>query len=191
MATTKKNKKIQKKASSEQEYIANTKRYLISTKQQILFVLTGGTIDSYFDPKKDSIESAKSSTISDYINKMNIQIKPEFEKVCMKDSRDLTQKDREKILATIQNSAHKKIVITHGTYTMAETGKYLKDNLADNERTVVITGSMVPLEGFYQSDAPFNLGYAIASAQNLAPGVYICFNSKVLDPTVIQDVGKF
>jgi L-asparaginase len=45
-------------------------------------------------------------------------------------------------------------------------------------KTVVLTGAMVPY-AVMGSDSLFNLGYACAVAQILAPGVYIAMNGQV------------
>ena len=104
----------------------------------------------------------------------------------MKDSREISYKDRQKLLNTVQDSKHEMIVITHGTYTMPDTAQYLKDHLPKNSKTIILTGSMIPLRGFDYSDAPFNLGYAIANVQKLPPGVYVCMNGKVFDPDKVD-----
>jgi len=69
---------------------------------------------------------------------------------------------------------------------MPDTAQYLKDQLGKTNKTIVLTGSMVPLKGFDLSDAPFNLGYAIACAQTLPFGVYVCMNGKVFDPKKVD-----
>ncbi|MBI5733640.1 MAG: hypothetical protein HY973_01710 [Candidatus Kerfeldbacteria bacterium] len=53
---------------------------------------------------------------------------------------------------------------------------------------------MIPLVGFSPSDAPFNLGYAVAKVLELPPGVYVCMNGKVFEPEEVMKVlykGKF
>ena len=45
-------------------------------------------------------------------------------------------------------------------------------------KTIVLTGAMVPY-AIAQSDALFNLGFACACAQTLAPGVWIAMNGRV------------
>jgi L-asparaginase len=58
---------------------------------------------------------------------------------------------------------------------MVKTAGFLNKNFKANKK-IIITGSMVPVVGFPVSDAPFNLGYSIASFKNVEPGVYICMN---------------
>ena len=50
--------------------------------------------------------------------------------VCHKDSREITEEDRAAIVKTIETefvNGTTKFIVTHGTYTMPETGKYLTD----------------------------------------------------------------
>lgn len=112
----------------------------------------------------------------------------------MKDSRQLSRSDIKKIYETIENSPHKRIIITHGTYTMPDTARYIKANLKKKDKVIILTGSMIPLVGFSPSDAPFNLGFSIAKSQELSNGIYVCVNGKVFSPTEIVKIlseGRF
>ena len=154
--------------------------------ETIHFILTGGTIDSHFDHTKDSVVIGEKSGIEEFVAKLKLHSKTVFDIAVLKDSRDIRHKDRQKILELVKNSPHKKILITHGTYTMPDTGQYLMEQLGKTDKTIILTGSMVPLKGFDFSDAGFNLGYAIAEVQELKPGVYICMNGKVFDPMKVD-----
>ncbi len=161
--------------------------------ETIHFVLTGGTIDSFYDGTKDTAVPNAHSVIPNFIKTLKLPDKTEFTEVCMKDSRDITTADRKSILNSIEKSPHKRIIITHGTYTMPDTAKYLKANLKRKGQTIVITGSMIPLSGFSPSDAPFNLGYAIAKVKELDPGIYVCMNGSVFSPEIVKltNEGRF
>ncbi|MFA6530320.1 MAG: asparaginase domain-containing protein [Candidatus Micrarchaeia archaeon] len=152
----------------------------------IHFIITGGTIDSSFNPTTDKVEVSQKTSLPEYIEKLKLYNKSEFTVVTMKDSRELNHKDRRSILDTVKKSPHKMIIITHGTYTMPDTGQYLKEQLTENNKTIVLVGSMVPLTGFSLSDAPFNLGYAVSNVQILKAGVYLCMNGKVFDPDKVD-----
>jgi L-asparaginase len=155
-------------------------------KNKILLVLTGGTIDSQFEPTKDTVLPKKESAIVNYIGKLNLRIPCEYSVVCMKDSRALTAVDRKKILAAIEETGCGMVIVAHGTYTMVKTAMYLKKNAKMAGKTIVLTGSMFPLEGFYHSDAPFNLGFAVSSVQQLGSGVYIGMNGKIFAPDKVK-----
>ncbi len=100
----------------------------------------------------------------------------------MKDSRNLTTRDISALLRLIEKSPEKKIIVTHGTYTMPDTARYLRRHLRRRDCTVVLTGSMIPLDLFALSDAGFNLGYAYSQVLTLPPGVYVSMNGRVFDP---------
>lgn len=108
----------------------------------------------------------------------------------MKDSRDIVKDDLKKILETIEKSPHKKVIITHGTYTMPDTARFLQANLKRKDQTVIITGSMIPLIGFSPSDGPFSIGYGLAKVQDLKAGIYVCMNGKVFSPAEVMKVNK-
>jgi L-asparaginase len=52
-------------------------------------------------------------------------------------------------------------------------------------KTIVLTGALQPGR-FADSDAPFNLGMAVAAAQVLPPGVYIAVNGLVLPAASVR-----
>jgi L-asparaginase len=93
----------------------------------------------------------------------------------MIDSLSMTETDRKKILDECQTSIEDKILITHGTDTMAETAKLLGQHIKD--KTIILTGAMIPY-AFGSSDGLFNLGSALAFLQTLPHGVYISMNGK-------------
>lgn len=145
----------------------------------ILFILTGGTIDSV-DAAKGMAAPHKKSAIPNFIKSLRLEDEISYAQVFMKDSRAITKKDLELLLMTIKKSAKRNIIITHGTYTMADTARYLKKNLNNNDKIIILAGSMIPLIR-PQSDAPFNLGYAVAESRHLKPGVYVCMNGRIFE----------
>jgi len=151
-------------------------------KGVIHFILTGGTIDSDYEGTIDTVVPLKHSIIPDFIKRMKLHEKTVFSEVCMKDSRSLNIADRRKIVETIDKSSSDMFIITHGTYTMPDTARYLEANLKRKDVTVVFTGSLVPLSTFSMSDVGFNLGYSIAKIHHLRPGIYVCMNGRVFKP---------
>lgn len=116
----------------------------------MFFILTGGTIDSYYDTDKCTAIPFNGSIIKNYLEK-TVQRdchKDKFVQICMKDSREIDQSDREKICDLINNSSKKKFVITHGTYTLFDTAKFLDENIKRSDVVVTLTGSLIPLSGF-------------------------------------------
>lgn len=144
--------------------------------KKIHIIMTGGTIDSHWEGKSDTAVPNEHSVIPDYIKSLKLYQDFGFTEVCMKDSRQLSRQDIEEVLKAIEGSSGTIFVVTHGTYTMPDTARFLKANLKNKDKVVVLTGSMIPLKGFDGSDAPFALGYAIAQAEKASPGVYLCMN---------------
>jgi L-asparaginase len=156
--------------------------------------MTGGTIDSYYDGIKDTAVPNKESIIPRFIQSLKLYNKTKFSEVCMKDSRNITKADLKKVLNTIEASPYKNIIITHGTYTMPDSARYIQANLKKNNKTIILTAAMLPMTEFTMSDGGFNLGYAVANVQKLSPGVYVCMNGKVFSSDEVIKIisqGKF
>lgn len=152
---------------------------------RIHFILTGGTIDSYYEGSKDTVLPNEHSVIPEFINSLKLYGQIEFNEICMKDSREINERDRRKILQAVEESPYQKIIITHGTYTMPDTARYLKANLKRDDQTIILTASMIPIKGFTFSDGPFNLGFTLAQVEILPPGIYVVANGKVFQPDEI------
>ena len=160
----------------------------------IHFIITGGTIDSQYSGVKDTAVPNDKSIIPKFIESLKLYTDSVFTEVCMKDSRDLTKKDLKKILTTVDKSSYKHIIVTHGTYTVGDTARYIEVNKKKKDQVVILTASTIPIQGFSPSDGPFNLGFAVAKAMDLEPGVYVAINGKVFEPQEVMKVlsqGRF
>lgn len=136
---------------------------------------TGGTIDKvYFDAKGGYEVGAP--MVRDILAQARVVLDIEIVELLRKDSLEITDSDREQIRHTVANARARHIVLTHGTDTMVETARVL---LQLSGKTVVLTGALQPGR-FADSDAPFNMGMAIAAVQTLPGGVYIAANGQVL-----------
>lgn len=156
----------------------------------IHLITMGGTID-FIDPSYDYLNKKIikiNRTVEDYLrNIANPNHKLSVQALVKKDSREVTNDDRQKCIEAIKNSKASFILITHGTFTINTTGIYLKKRAAEFPgKTIILTGSMIPLWGFITTDAPYNLGFATASFQYLEPGVYISMNGEIFDPSKIH-----
>ncbi len=153
--------------------------------------MTGGTIDSYYDITKDTAVTNEHSVIPKFIKFLRLYEECEFTEVCMKDSRELNEDDRKNILSAVTESESERIIVTHGTYTLPDTARFLNANLKDHGKIIIFVCSMVPLEGFVPTDAGFNLGYAIAKSQELSEGIYVCMNGRIFAPDeVVKNVSE-
>lgn len=148
---------------------------------KIKFFTLGGTIDKVYFDAMSRYEIGPPS-IQEILKDARINFDYEVESLLKKDSLDMTDQDREIILKSVEADRHDRIVITHGTDTMVETGMALKPI---KNKTIVLTGAMEPA-GFKSSDATFNLGCAIAAVQTLSPGVYIAISGRIFDPENTQ-----
>lgn len=138
---------------------------------------TGGTIDKiYFDQKSEF--QVGEPQILELLREANITFEFEVESLMRKDSLDMGDADRVLIAERIRNDPNERILLTHGTDTMVETARAL---VGIEGKTIVLVGSMQPARLRY-SDAVFNIGYAVATAQMKPPGIYVAMNGQVFDP---------
>ncbi|MDP2624736.1 MAG: asparaginase domain-containing protein [Candidatus Peregrinibacteria bacterium] len=164
-------------------------------KHHISILLTGGTIDSRFDIVQEAIVVNHKSGVKEFLDDLDLHITYDIKDICLKDSRAINNDDRMKLLNSIIQGESKYYLITHGTYTMAETAKFLEkhhDKIGD--KTVVLVGSMKPLKEFVHSDAPFNLGFAIATLIASPPGIYLTMNGRAFHPENVSkniEYGRF
>jgi len=122
-------------------------------KQHIHFIATGGTIDSKFYAPKEGSKVKENSGIPDFLkNIITPHFHFTFDQYVMVDSSDITDSIRAELVSKIKNSEHNKFIITHGTNTMSETLDYLTNALKEENKTVILTGSMIPMEGFCPTD---------------------------------------
>jgi L-asparaginase len=138
---------------------------------------TGGTIDKvYFD--KLSEFQIGDSQIAEILRPVHPAFTYEVEPVLRKDSLDLNDADRALLRGRIESDSAEKILITHGTDTMRETAISLEGIPG---KTIVLTGALAPAL-FKDSDATFNIGFALACVQTLPAGVYLAMNGCVFSP---------
>jgi len=157
----------------------------MTKKNNLHFILTGGTIDSYYDGVKDTAVPNEHSVVPKFVKILKLYEECLFTEVCMKDSRELNDSDKKNIIKAVTDSESKRIIITHGTYTLPDTARYLKAHLKDHGKVIIFVCSMIPLEGFSPTDAGFNIGYAVAKSQELSEGIYVCMNGRIFTPDEI------
>lgn len=158
---------------------------------KILFIQTGGTIDKDYPLLTrgypfEITEPAVQRILENINPAFDFEILP----LLQKDSLDLTEEDREKILQACIDSVVNKIIITHGTDTIIETAQKLSQV---KDKVIILTGAMRP-ERFSNSDAGFNIGVAIGAINVLDNGIYIAMNGKIFDYQKVardSETGKF
>ncbi len=135
---------------------------------------TGGTIDKvYFDATSEF--QVGESTLDEIFREANVVFDYDIVSLMRKDSLEILDVDRQSVREKICNCEQQRILITHGTDTMADTAAFL---MGIEDKTIVLTGAMQPAR-LRSTDAIFNVGYAVAATQILPAGVYIAMNGKV------------
>ncbi len=155
----------------------------------ILILTTGGTIDKlYFDAK--STYEVGPPHVEKLLAELNLAPPYRIVSLMRKDSLDLTDEDRRVIRRAAVEAPERRILITHGTDTMAETGRTLAEAVG---KTIVLTGALQPAL-FHTSDALFNIGGALIGVQTLPAGVYIVMNGTVFKADNVRknkDINRF
>lgn len=140
----------------------------------IVIFTTGGTIDKvYFDAKGGYEVGAP--MVEQILEHGRVSHAIPVVKLLRKDSLEMSEGDRAIIRDAVASSDVTRIIVTHGTDTMVDTAHTLKGIPG---KTIVLTGALQPGR-FADSDAPFNLGMAMAAVQVLPPGVYLVANGIV------------
>jgi L-asparaginase len=155
----------------------------------ITVVTTGGTIDKlYFDSLSEY--KVGESVVRKLLTIGNVKYPFEIVEALRKDSLELTDQDRDELYRLVTELKTSRIVMTHGTDTMAVTAARLASIPG---KTIVLTGALSPAR-FSESDASFNLGMAFATTQVAHPGVYIVMNGEVFPAGAVRkdrDAGRF
>ena len=157
--------------------------------QHLVIVTTGGTIDKiYFDDK--STFQIGAPQIGEILQQLGVDFSFDVVPVMRKDSLHIDDADRAAIRAAIAQQTHRHILVTHGTDSMVETARVLRDLPG---KVVILTGALNPAL-FRGSDAVFNIGCAVGAVQSLPDGVYIAMNGRIWDPARVRknvDANRF
>lgn len=137
--------------------------------------ITGGTFDKEYNELNGQL-FFKDTQMHDLLEMGRNKVPVVIRTLMMIDSLDMTAQDRELIVHQCIQCEEDKIIITHGTDTMAVTAKVLAEQHIKN-KTIVLTGAMIPIK-FGSSDGLFNMGCAMAFVQSLPPGVYVAMNGR-------------
>ena len=155
----------------------------------IKILCTGGTFDKiYYDALSDY--QIGEPQVGWILEQAGVNFSYEIESILKKDSLDITDQDREHIVAKVKAQSCNKIVITHGTDTMVKTAQTLK---TVTDKTIVLVGAMQPAR-FRDSDALYNVGFATSAVSILPSGIYIAMNGQLFDADEVKknrDAGRF
>lgn len=140
----------------------------------IRIFITGGTFDKEYNELNGQLYF-KDTHLQELLIMGRNLVSVEIRTLMMIDSLEMTDVDRELIAHQCYQCEENRIVITHGTDTMADTARMLAQKI--KAKTIILTGAMIPIK-FGSSDGLFNLGSALAFAQTLPAGIYIAMNGR-------------
>lgn len=138
--------------------------------------VTGGTFDKDYNFITGEL-FFKDTHLNKMFDRGRCNLDIDIKTLMMMDSLEMTDADRENIKYNCERTDRTRILITHGTDTMVKTAELLAQ--ADlSDKTIVLTGAMVPYAFGTSSDGFFNLGAALAFVQSLSRGIYVCMNGR-------------
>jgi L-asparaginase len=145
------------------------------TNLEIQIFVTGGTFDKEYNYITGQLYF-KNTHLNEMFIRGRSTLDIDVKTLMMVDSLEMTDADREIILYSCKNTKSDRILITHGTDTMVETAEVLAK--ANINKTIILTGAMIPYAFGTSSDGFFNLGASLAFVQTLDHGVYISMNGR-------------
>jgi L-asparaginase len=150
---------------------------------KIHLVTTGGTIEKIYSEQSGQVQNV-TAKIDRYLQSLRLpDTRVEVTPLMNKDSLEMTDADRELIVAVVKvKVSEAPVIVTHGTDTMVETGRLLKARLPDLRYPIILTGAMTPL-GFERSDGLQNLTESLLATRVLPAGVHIVIHNQVFDVT--------
>ena len=164
--------------------------------RHITLITTGGTIEKVYDEASGRMEN-RGSIVRRMLEEPRLEETDVMTlPVMSKDSQDMTEDDRAKIVGAVRAALEiagapgDGVVVLHGTDTLALTGERIHERIPEPPVPIVLTGAMRPFE-MKQSDALQNLTEAIFAAGLLPPGVYCVAHGRTLRfPGVQKDPVK-
>ena len=141
----------------------------------IQILITGGTFDKSYNHISGDLFFEKTH-IPEMLERSKCRLNVDVKTLMMIDSLEMTKKDIEKIIEECKKTKSSRIVITHGTDTMVNTAEKIAEKIKN--KTIVLTGAMIPYAFGSSSDGFFNLGSALSFVQTLDVGVYIAINGQ-------------
>jgi len=141
--------------------------------------VTGGTFDKEYNYISGEL-FFKDTHLHNMFERGRCTLGIDVKTLMMMDSLEMTDDDRLIIAHNCRRSKAKRILITHGTDSMVKTAEFLAAQKLE-DKTVVLTGAMIPHAFGVSSDGFFNLGSALAFVQTLPPGVYVALNGRYFD----------
>jgi L-asparaginase len=138
---------------------------------------TGGTLNKRYNKIDGSLYVPKDNIAIEKISKNYIENKKIIGAI-YKDSLDIDNNDREKLVQTINIIKDTKILIIQGTDTIDKTPLYINKYIKN--KTILITGAMKPYEiEPFEASENISMGYGFLISQE-NKGVFICMSGLIL-----------
>ena len=137
--------------------------------------VTGGTFDKQYNLITGKL-AFEGTHLPEMFDRGRSSLDIDVKTLMMVDSLEMTEADRGIIIHNCKRCPMDKILITHGTDRMVETAAAIAAEKID--KTIVLTGAMIPYAFGNSSDGFFNLGNALAFVQVLPHGVYVAMNGR-------------
>ena len=147
--------------------------------EPLCLIATGGTLDKDYHAIQGEL-GFSDSHLDELLHEANSTLDIQLQTLMLKDSLQMDDQDRYNIIQACLSTIHHRIVITHGTDTMVDTAKRIKETPELQHKTIILTGAMRPFK-LGRSDASFNVGSALMAAQLLSNGVYIAMNGQLFE----------
>ena len=148
-------------------------------KKHILLLTTGGTIACV--PGDEGLEPRQASVMDGHLEQLRQHYRITVRDIMCLDSSNIRPEDWQQIARCIfeNRQAFDGVVVSHGTDTMAYTASAVSFMLPNIDKSIVFTGSQLPLSDVL-SDGPDNLRTAFAMAASGHPGVFVAFDRKIM-----------
>lgn len=150
--------------------------HLPTKDNKVMVFVTGGTFDKEYNMLTGELYF-QDTHLHEMFERGRCTLELTIRTLMMIDSTEMTDEDRRLIVYNCQRATHRSIVITHGTDRMVQTAEALAKASIPN-KTIVLTGAMIPYQFGMSSDGFFNLGSALAFSQALPAGVYVAMNGR-------------
>lgn len=149
---------------------------MIIGMDKLHIITTGGTIEGLDYDTAENSSVQPTASIQDFLKAADVACSYTIERAFQKDSRFISDQNRLELAGIIAASNCNHILVTHGTLTMTESAKFL--GKLGIEKTIVLVGALI-LGTQENTDAPFNLGFAMGSMKHLGTGVYIAMHGRI------------
>lgn len=145
---------------------------IFTSKKMIQIFITGGTFDKSYNYIEGNLYFEETH-LPEMLKRSRCQLDLQIQTLMMLDSLELEASHRSLIGKACIDTPSNQILITHGTDTIVESASYLAQEKLLQQKTIVLTGAMIPYAFGSSSDGFFNLGCALSFVQTLESGVYV------------------